>query len=59
MLPWSSRLLLLCKENKYLHYLGHLRFGVTDKEGHIVDFILYHKVLLFPFEILKHTEELS
>lgn len=46
---------LLYKEKigKTLCYLRHLRFGVTDKERHVVDFILYHKVLFFPFEILE------
>lgn len=33
-------------------YLGHFRFGVCDEEGHVVDFILNHKVLLFSLEIL-------
>lgn len=52
----SSCLRTICKEKKIqksLRYLGHLRLGVTDKERHVVDFILYHKVLLFPFEILE------
>lgn len=64
VLLWSSSSPLLFpqreKKHKTIHYLGHLRFGVTYKERHVVDFILYHKVLLFSFEILEiHRTQLK
>lgn len=34
-------------------YLWHLTLGVSDEEGHVVDLILDHKVLLFSLEVLE------
>ena len=34
-------------------YLGHLGFTFPSQERQVVDFILNHKVLLFPFEVLS------
>lgn len=37
-------------------YLRHLTLGVGDEEGHVVDFILDHEVLLFSLEVLNREE---
>lgn len=34
-------------------YLGHFGFGVCDEEGHVIDFILNHKVLLLSLKVLQ------
>ena len=41
-----------------LSHLRHLRLGIGDEEGHVVDLILDHKVLLFPLEVLHKKQEL-
>lgn len=40
-------------------YLWHLTLGVSDEEGHVVDFILDHKVLLFSLEVLQKDDQMA
>lgn len=49
----DSLLLSMCP------YLWHLTFGVSDEEGHVVDFILDHKVLLFSLEVLQRYDNMT
>ncbi len=38
-------------------YLGHLRLALSSQKAQIVDFILNHKVLLFPLEVLGSQDK--
>lgn len=40
-------------------YLWHLTLGVSDEEGHVVDFILDHKVLLFSLKVLQKDDSMT
>lgn len=35
-------------------YLAHLALTVSGEEGHVVDLVHHHKVLLFPLKVLQH-----
>lgn len=53
---FSSQLLGPIYYSWQLHYkntcLWHLRLAVSSKECQVVNFILHHKILLFPFKVL-------
>lgn len=37
----------------YIHsHLAHLAFAVSRQEGHVVDLVHHHKILLFPLKVL-------
>lgn len=44
----------------YVHsHLAHLALAVSSQEGHVVDLIHHHKILLFPLKVLlkkKHKK---
>lgn len=38
-------------------YLAHLALTVSSQEGHVVDLIHHHEVLLLPLEVLQYITQ--